>query len=1321
MSTIIRVIAPDTDDIVHLEVASEQPITANYQFKDVQNISANKSNHTFNFRIPSSSNNDELFNAYFEVTQKGNFNPKKKVQAIIRKNGIDVFEGFLQLTNVITENNVAHFYECVIFSSVASLGQTIAGKYLRDHDWSAYEHLMTGQNVKDSFTQLLLSGDIVYSLWDYGASLVGGQSALNFQSAVNPVQVTNLKPQIKVKKVVSQIIEEAGFTYKSTFLTDTMDDLYMDLNNGTPSIGVEFNNNFYFVNIPMSGQQTHVDTYGNESVIQGADTSSDAYQNDASMYNATTGTYTPQNFWTQQVSSLNIGLAVPSTTFFSCYIRLMNITDDEIYFEGTTATGSNVFICNNLGNNSQSIFNFNISTNGSVLFDSTKEYQWVIVSNQSNGGTITIASSTTITFQPSAYTETSQWGGQTIVQLASEHVFFPQLNMPNVTAIDFLTSLCKKFNLIIVPDKDEPTNLLIEPYDVFIDSGDTIDWTTKLDTSKDIQLKPTADLQAKQQTYTDKLAEDYMSSEFFGINQRIYGTQLVDNTENDFGKEQETIETIFAPTITTPIPLLNGGYTFQQSCICFDGDGNTSAEIRLAFYGGTTFAFNNTIYLQGVANSQVVATGSTPQLGNYKDFPVTEDTECLTFFGENSGVLNYPQTINGAFKVYWENFLLETYSREARIMTATFNLSATDIQNLKFNDTIIVKNETFRINKILNYSLVGESSCKVELIKINRINALTEDGVECDVEPAYINQAGQVFFVNTTTGNPQAVTQDCCNLYGYYFNLGACWSGFTIGRAPFTKIPKPNQAHKGGRNTIVGMFNDVKGVGNLASNFSDITGNNNLSDITTQRNVVRGNSNRLKGLVSRSTLLGDNNLFDTYGIDLRNQRLDLIGYQTMKNNFILGDYGNNIANGELQISGGADPLYNETGRSASGHFVKHAWSDGQETIYIGQNNKFDFSTATPRQSFQSELDNAFRMPYPSMMYFECIVSGHNRGTISNRSQQFSMRKYSGVIQNTNNSGRVKVQNLTTDSTKESFDFTNTSFNIKVAQAIFLNNRYYNDGMFYFEIETNGAVKLNQVDWTIDFKYTLVGLQNLSRSATGLVFIPTSISGCLLWVDANDEDTITHSSGSVSQWDDKSGNNHHLTQSTASYQPTYSQNLFTPYIEFDGTDNVIANQDTNLINVSDGDNTMFVVFESDVTTTSSSGDCVAGVCYRGRQYQGITINSSHGGAGSVTYMNKVPQNFDPYLTNIPSTTKQVVYGTRSGTTRTIYDQDGNSALHTNSVNTDQDNFAVGSAWEVGRTPLANFDGKIYEIIVYDSVLSSSQLAQVENYLQTKWNT
>ena len=146
--------------------------------------------------------------------------------------------------------------------------------------------------------------------------------------------------------------------------------------------------------------------------------------------------------------------------------------------------------------------------------------------------------------------------------------------------------------------------------------------------------------------------------------------------------------------------------------------------------------------------------------------------------------------------------------------------------------------------------------------------------------------------------------------------------------------------------------------------------------------------------------------------------------------------------------------------------------------------------------------------------------------------------------------------------------------------------YIDDGMFYMYISTLGAIKLDTVDWTIDFRYTLVGLQNIGRTSGQPIFTPTQITGCLFWVDAADSTTITHSSGDVSQWDDKSGNGYHLTQSTAAYEPTYSSVAPYPYIEFDGNNQVLGNTDPGLIGVSDGRNTMFVVFESANTTTSS---------------------------------------------------------------------------------------------------------------------------------------
>lgn len=57
-----------------------------------------------------------------------------------------------------------------------------------------------------------------------------------------------------------------------------------------------------------------------------------------------------------------------------------------------------------------------------------------------------------------------------------------------------------------------------------------------------------------------------------------------------------------------------------------------------------------------------------------------------------------------------------------------------------------------------------------------------------------------------------------------------------------------------------------------------------------------------------------------------------------------------------------------------------------------------------------------------------------------------------------------------------------------------------------------------------------------------------------WFDASDSGSITESGGSVSQWNDKSGNARHLTQATGSKQPTY---VSSQYLSFDGTDDELT--------------------------------------------------------------------------------------------------------------------------------------------------------------------
>ena len=70
-----------------------------------------------------------------------------------------------------------------------------------------------------------------------------------------------------------------------------------------------------------------------------------------------------------------------------------------------------------------------------------------------------------------------------------------------------------------------------------------------------------------------------------------------------------------------------------------------------------------------------------------------------------------------------------------------------------------------------------------------------------------------------------------------------------------------------------------------------------------------------------------------------------------------------------------------------------------------------------------------------------------------------------------------------------------------------------------------------------------------RSAFGLqqsantIVDPRNIANLGLWLDAADASTFTFGTGTqVSQWDDKSGNSRHATQSTAASRPVRTASL-----------------------------------------------------------------------------------------------------------------------------------------------------------------------------------
>jgi hypothetical protein len=90
-------------------------------------------------------------------------------------------------------------------------------------------------------------------------------------------------------------------------------------------------------------------------------------------------------------------------------------------------------------------------------------------------------------------------------------------------------------------------------------------------------------------------------------------------------------------------------------------------------------------------------------------------------------------------------------------------------------------------------------------------------------------------------------------------------------------------------------------------------------------------------------------------------------------------------------------------------------------------------------------------------------------------------------------------------------------------------------------------------------------RSVARSTGGVsppppLWTPTALGSALaLWLDADDAATITLNGSTVSQCNDKSGNNRHAFQATAANQPTYTPSGLNgkPVITFDGVNDFLS--------------------------------------------------------------------------------------------------------------------------------------------------------------------
>jgi len=738
------------------------------------------SNYSQTFRIPSTENNEKVFKGACDLNNI-TFNPRRRIDTFISVNGSLFSQGFLTLENVV--RNFYHDrceYEVQYVGELADFKSKLGERYLWELDMNSLLHQRNISNIELSWsastygaleaggsaTAGFLNGNIIYPMnveygYEYTPQGVPDDTRNNtisshdcgnsFLKNTTPLYQEQMKPLVRAKWVVDKIFDEAGFTYSSNFLTS---------------------NRFLPIYIAGDGLPRARTLPAGESkalLVSGFD-----YFAADNQYKDFRGGYP-----TQIIQSPNLLLTGDEAGQYEVglsgtYGVVWDSDSVRSLVEFDTPGGTKVVRA------TYQVELFNFTTQTQIYAWTADQYTFSVISPVAQVSYSSYRNFPFTTFTYSAFLTvgdkvglrnrmkfeiTSGTGGfrdrGTGFQARSfiQHIYPTSVGNKTVGVllsrkmrqIDFISSLAKKFNLVIEPDPFDKKKLKIETWNDWIQGGEKKDWSKKLDGSSDFTFVPIFQDRKKILTLTDTKDTDWPNVLFETKNKYTYGRYKL-NSDIETLDGEEVIETGFSPTImvsygicgaTTPPD--EGDRRFAILSISSDDNPENAtlgqrkpieATPRLCFWNGTQSWNPNPPgsshwHLYNDAGTGHNQYSYTPAVSNFQYYPGTTTSTNFDINFNGEIYLNYldglwPQTSNTSFD-YWRDWINLYYDRpfngfNNRKAKCKLYLTDEDILGFQFNTKVFIANTWWLVSEISNYNLGKGGLTDVELIQLGYTN-----------------------------------------------------------------------------------------------------------------------------------------------------------------------------------------------------------------------------------------------------------------------------------------------------------------------------------------------------------------------------------------------------------------------------------------------------------------------------------------------------------------------------------------------------------------------------------------------------------------------
>lgn len=555
----LRIRTTVNDDNIFLDLYRNEPVLLSLSFAELQDITKKNSNFSKAFSLPGSKKNNEVFNFFYDLNAiPTTFDPNNKFPATLMWDGYEIMVGYIRLNGVtIADGEI--IYQVTFYNQVGNLMANIGDKFLFDLDLNYLSHPYSPAVILESNIDPDLfpitgttnysyqNGKTMWGLYNIGYEYISANtinSAItplvqftpiqnsggtisytpargNFDFSGTPVHDYYFKPALQAKELYEAIVREAGYEVESNFFeTSYFKRFYMPLK-------------FVDETIYSRNAIPPCYTYSNSGL---SPTYFGVYTNpDTNVQCNSLG-------WTGNTNSLLIPASNAGQYTFRFTFTVSTSEICDVYFpyinfifSDTIAAPVSLYfntICDTTPTTISFDQVFNLSGASTLQFYFAGEY-------------ITVDSFEFQVLQGPRFIP----NGSTI----NYDIEFPDNDYKQ---IDFITSMNKYFNLIVVPNPDDPNKLIVEPIIDYVGKGEVLDWTTKVDFKQPQNLYPTTSLLNGTLEYEFKLDQDYANKDFQSQTNRIFGTDKI-----KLGLEYKDATTKFDYIFSSPIDItLNNSY-----------------------------------------------------------------------------------------------------------------------------------------------------------------------------------------------------------------------------------------------------------------------------------------------------------------------------------------------------------------------------------------------------------------------------------------------------------------------------------------------------------------------------------------------------------------------------------------------------------------------------------------------------------------------------------------------------------------------------------------------------------------------------------------